>query len=1004
MLLTRAGASPIMVGRDAEHERLRQLAAEAADGPRVAIVSGESGVGKTRLLLELMAEAPGLVLAGGVEEADGGAPFALMRRLLDDAVSAWDDAVPAPLRPRERALRRALSPSLTQDAAAAAQTVTTDEQVRAVVEAVAWLVARGDQPALLVLDDLHWTDAESLQVWQRLAARSELRALLVGAFRPEDLDRSHPLAATLPTLQRQQAVADLALDRLDRHALARLLAAALREPIDARTLHAVHERTRGNPFFVEELIACCGDGGVAALAEAELPWNAAEAVLRRLDSLDPEARAVLDAAAPLGLRVPFDLLAAVAGRDEADLVTHVRTLIAQGLLVEAEPDVLLFRHALTREAVARQLLARQRRATHRAALDALEAAGSADVIALARHARGAEDAARLVPAARQASARCLAEGSGGQALELAELALEAPWLDDRDALALHGLAARACWLLGERTTGSRHTRAWQQLARDLGQPLEEAAAWRTEARLHQLAPDRPAARDAIDRALAVAEPVGDSHELAWALATRAQVHMLSEEADEAIAWAKRAVAVADRIGADAVRLGAQVTIGTVLTELPGRADEGLALLEDAAHRADAAREGTTLVRALNNAMVAVALGQPEGSARGRRLLRRLEHVADRYGLDHMTRTTRWARAWLAQVEGDQEALAEAVGGALADDSPQRRTDRALLAIERDALDAAAADLAGAEPGLEDADAAHARWAGVAALLALRRGDAATASQRLDDVAAHHPGERERDEEHGGRPMTVRSGDPRHRTLALLDAVLVGVAADSAHRVAADTARRVAAVLRALPSAEHPWGQEHAELADGAVAALEGADEAALARLTGALARIEEQALPVSALTRAVSWELVARVRARAGDRAGAITGADHAAAALRRWPGWRRERVLALAERLRGRTGDEGPLTAREREVLAHLAQGRTNGQIAQALFISRKTASVHVSNILAKTGTASRTEAAAWAHRVGLVPPVGSTGDAARDAGGGTPSDQGLGPSISRQGTPSSP
>ncbi len=961
MLLTRAGASPVMVGRDAELARLQRVLAASEHGPRVAVVSGESGVGKTRLLRELIARAPGLVLAGGVAQADGGAPFALVRHLLDEHVTGWDAAVPGALASREQALRRALSPALPEQPVGATRTLTTDEQVRAVVEAVRWLVSRGDQPALLVLDDLHQADAESLQVLQRLAARPDLPALLVGAFRPEELGRTHPLGGALAALQRGLEVVDVALDRLDRHALGRLLEAAFGEPVDARTLHAVHERTRGNPFFVEELIACCGDEGPAALARAELPWNAAEAVLRRLDALDAQARAVLDAAAPLGLRVPFDLLGAVAGLDERDLVAPVRTLIAEGLLVEAEPDVLVFRHALTREAVVRQLLARQRRAAHRAALDALEAAGSGDAIALARHARGAEDTARLVPAARRAAQRSLAEGSGGQALEMAEMALEAPWLDEADAAALHGLAARACWLLDDREGGLHHARAWQQLAAEQGEGLEEAAAWRTQARLHQLAPDRPAARAAVDRALDCAAPHGDSRELAWCQATRAQVHMLSEEADEAIAWAEEAIAVADRVGEAAVRRGAQVTIGTVLTELPGREDEGLALLEDAARRADEAREGTTLVRALNNAMVAVGLGEPDGAARGRRLLARLEEVADRDGLDHMTRRTRWARAWFAQVEGDQEALAEAVRAGTADDSAQRRLDRALLAIERDDLERAAADLEAVRPEPADADAARARWAGTAAQLALRRGDAATVAEHLGAAAAVHPRERDRDEQHVGRAMTVRSGDPRQRTQAVLDAVLAGLAPDAA--------REVAVVLRSLPAAARPWGEAHAELAAGAVAALDGAPERALALLLSALDRVEEQALPVSAPTRAAAWELVARVRADAGDRTAAARDADRAAAALRRWPGWRRDRVLALAEDLRRRGGVEGRLTRREHEVLAHLAQGRTNGEIARALFISRKTASVHVSNILAKTGTSDRAEAAAWARRVGLIP-----------------------------------
>ena len=90
---------------------------------------------------------------------------------------------------------------------------------------------------------------------------------------------------------------------------------------------------------------------------------------------------------------------------------------------------------------------------------------------------------------------------------------------------------------------------------------------------------------------------------------------------------------------------------------------------------------------------------------------------------------------------------------------------------------------------------------------------------------------------------------------------------------------------------------------------------------------------------------------------------------LARWPGVRRDRAEALARRLQGASSRvDGDLTAREREVAALLADGLTNGQLAERLFISPKTAAVHVSNILAKLGLSSRAEIAAWAVRHGIA------------------------------------
>ncbi|MGH9093922.1 MAG: LuxR family transcriptional regulator, partial [Acidimicrobiales bacterium] len=213
------------------------------------------------------------------------------------------------------------------------------------------------------------------------------------------------------------------LGRLARHEVAELLATVYRTSIPWHVVDAVHRRTGGNPFFVEELVLAAGRGDPERLLDLPLPWGLSEIVLRNLDDLTDEQRQVVDAAAVLGERFPFDVLAAVAGVDEDGLIATLRSLVGAGLVVESETDVFSFRHALTREAVVARLLGRQRRRIHEKALAVLEATGSRDYWALAIHAEGAGRFDQVVEYARQGARHYLHRGATHQALRLAEVGL-----------------------------------------------------------------------------------------------------------------------------------------------------------------------------------------------------------------------------------------------------------------------------------------------------------------------------------------------------------------------------------------------------------------------------------------------------------------------------------------------------------------------------------------------------------------------------------------------------
>ena len=483
----------------------------------------------------------------------------------------------------------------------------------------------GPDGALLVFEDLHWADAESLALFGRLAVTPDLPLLRVGTFRPEGVGRHHPLVELLAELERQRVVTTIALERLGRAGVAELLAAVYDNPVPFQVAEALHRRTGGNPFFLEELVVTAGRADPARLATLPLPWNLTEAVLRRLDDLTGDQRRVVEAAAILGRRIWFDLLAAVTGSGEEELIVVLRHLVAENVVVEEEPDVFAFRHALTREAIASRLLGRERRRLHEKALAAMQEAGDRDWAAVAWHAQGAGRYDELVEAARAGAVSYLQQGSTAEALRLAETGLsEAP--RDRDLLAA---ASKAAWMIGLLQLAIEHGERWHEVAAATGDPAREAAALIHLARLYWAARDFQLQWRIVWAALAVAEPLGQSETLARAYALVSEAHMLSERPAEAIEWADKALAMAEAVGCPAVRAAALVNKGTALSDSEDGHDEGIALLERAIAEAEAGEFGYVLHRGLHNLfMQEVGTWPPE---RSRRMLRRMQEAGERTG-------------------------------------------------------------------------------------------------------------------------------------------------------------------------------------------------------------------------------------------------------------------------------------------------------------------------------------------------------------------------------------
>lgn len=932
MFVARPGRSPIMVGRAGELDRLvRLVGTEPGRPPSVALVAGEAGVGKTRLLRELLDRVEGRlpILAGQADQGALGRPFDLLLDALD--TSAADPDALAAIADRTRPLEDRL-----------------DIGIGLVRAAVA------GRPSLLVFEDLHWADSESLTLFERLAEPDCGPLTLVGTYRPDAVHRRHPVSELLPRLERRHAVTHVRLGRLSAVDVGAFLTAVYGRSPSYRVIDALHARTGGNPYFLEELLNAAGASAGGQLVEPEqlvdlcLPWSLAELMRGQLDVLDPEERRIVEAAAVLGQRIEFDLLATVTGTSEEELITVLRSLVAAGLLVEAEHDVFSFRHALAREAVQEDLLGREKRRLHRAALDALTDCDTCDLAAVAHHAAGAGDHERLVDAARRGALQYVEEGSTYQALQLAELGLtEAE--DDCDLLSI---AARAAWLTGLLTDAAGHNRHRLAVARAEGDLEDESRALRLEIRLEWELGDHLSMTRTTEQLIGLLDRLPDGVEKGMAMGHVAQSLMLLKDVDGAVAWADRALALADAIGDDCVRANALVEKGSALV-VTARHDEGARLLAEAADLGEAIGEHLIVARALHNLVRTHT--RPRDAAVARQQLERMRAAAERVGFDSLAGAAHaQGLADLAIWEGDIDAALSALDGVRGSDRGDLLTVRgpwfavhdAGLALEIGHVERAAEICQTIDPNRATNSSSI---AGLALHVACRQGDlpaARLALARLLELggepgAGSLPG----DLVHDVVSAALRAGLAPHELRPLADRIAVHAGDAAALESSSDEAARTLV---------------DAQLAEAA------SDPATALELYTRAAEAESALFPSERGTAYVGAARCAITLGRLDDAKAAVTAAEEL---LARWRGWRLDDLDAVRRRLGGGPEPAGPsaLTPREREVVALIAEGLTNAELAARLYISPKTAAVHVSNVLAKLQMSSRTEVAAWAIREGI-------------------------------------
>jgi DNA-binding CsgD family transcriptional regulator len=867
----------------------------------------------------MAAGGPSVIVVGG---SAGIGKSRFVRALLDDV----DDGV-------EVLVARATRTSIDRPLDVVGSLLGPDEALDTPSGAVAALACRCEGRALVVVDDAHWADAASLDVLDRFTVDAIGDWTLVLTYRPEALSRLRPTAELLHRLERRERVVHVRLAPLSPGEVKEMADAIIGRETDPRAVRALYDRTGGSPLFVEELLRATDQ---LADPQAPLPWTLADALRASLLDAGDDERRTVEAMAVLGPDASWPVLGAVLGFDDGRLVRALRSLSDAQLVTETAPDLFELRHALLAEAVREGMLSREVRELHSAAVDTLLTAGEVDPAAVARHAAAAGRVAELVAHSCRGAQQALDEGSTYQALRLAEDGLQ----EEPDHPGLLAVATNAAWLVGLGEDAMRHCRRWASVASVSGDADERAAAVRWLVRLCWEAGDAAE----LDHVAELESSLPDLSPEAWArsAAAIAQHHMLNGSFPAAITWAERAEERAEGLHLDEVVLQARIERGSALLCLGDRS--GRDLLLATVEQAELEDLHLLAARGLFNLLGLAQLSSEERRA----LLRRLQAQTDRSGHESMAGWLDGKLFEAAVFEGElarARALVSRLGPVAF--GVERRASAAYLALE-------AGDEAEAEALLSETDPAEwkdALWR-CRVVLAARSGDLAPVRRAIADLWS--VGDR-------GTGKVAK-----HRTPAAIAAAVLDVL-DDLVAAGLPTAELIELIDRALAPPELA-GSSAGELGAWRCA-LTGDVEGALA----ALAVPEVGALPAEYASLEVAVARAAHADDRDEEALGLLASAIDRLAG---WPGPRLDRARALQAQLTERREDDvapeqGGLTPREVEVVREIARGRTNGEIASTLFISPKTVSVHVSNVLAKLDMGSRTEVAAWAVRTGLVADV---------------------------------
>jgi DNA-binding CsgD family transcriptional regulator len=986
---------PSLIGRQQSIRVVQHLLEQMLSGTgQVLAISGEAGIGKSRLVAEVKASAAraGIrILQGGFFEPDHSLPYAalldLFRRTLATSTSAEiardvGSAGPELVK---------LLPELTLHLPHLAPTppLEPEQEKRRLIETLAQCFVRmsAAQPLLVVIEDLHWSDETSLELLLSLSRRIVGHPLLLLiTYRSDEVHAS--LRHLLAQLDRERLESEIALSPLEKSEVEAMIRAIFRlqRSLPADVLDELYQLTEGNPFFLEETLkALVVSGDVFSRegvwerkprSEIHIPRSIHDAVQRRVQKLTPTAREVLELASVAGQRFDVALLQALTNTDERALLQLVKELIAAQLVVEASAEQIAFRHALTRQAIYSELLVRERKSLHRSIAEMIERLHASSIEAhlaeLAYHTYEAGQWEKALDYTQRVGERSLALYAPRAAIEQFTRALAAaqhlphapsPVLYHGRGLAYETLGdferARADYeaALHEARAQNDHPAEWQALL-DLGllwagrdyaqtgvyyrQAFDLAQAMADPLRLAQsqnrlgnwyLNIDQPTeALHFHQQALALFQEASYQQGVAETLDLLGMASILNSAPLESEAYLQRAVPLWREIG-DRQWLSSSLATLAFLG-ISYHTDKAIPLTRRALATADEALQ------------LAHEIGWSAGEAYALMVLASCLGPRGEYA--RALALGRQGLALAEEIEHRQWATANrwALGAILLD----------LLALEqaRETL----------EQGWKLATATGSRhWIGcIAGLLT---------------------------------STYLAQGSPSQAEAVLAEALPLGTPFQSLGQRWAWCGRAELALARREP-------EEALRITEALLACTpnvsEGQRPLRVARLRGAaLAALQQPIKAEAELSRAyqlareqgwrsLGWRLGVelghcyrsqRRHVEAEQRFAAVRAELETLAAgvpddLLRATFLERAQALLPPPRpsllRRGQANDYGGLTARELEVARLVAQGKSNRAIAETLIVSERTAESHVTNILLKLNLTSRAQIASWATAKGLM------------------------------------
>lgn len=940
------GGTSTPIGRARERAELYEALARAELGdPQTVLVGGDAGIGKSTLIRDLERRATEIgfaVAVGHCLDIEAGISFAPVVEAVRNLIAEVDDLAS---RPSARRILTVLGPSAVMGAE---RLPLLDNLTQAVLE------ASRVGPLLLVLEDMHWADRSTQDFVVVLNRTARGRLLIVLTFRGDELHRRHPFRKTLAGIYGTLGSRRIDLGPLERDSIAGIVATRTGGSPDPSLIGSVVSRSGGNPLYAEELL----DAGQGAF-----PGHLSDLLLARIDALGDGSRALLRVASVNGTRLDTETLPDLSGVGREEMHSILREGLDANVLRQVG-DSLEFRHGLLREVIYDDLLPDERTRLHgelaevlQSRLDSEADPGLAALSRLAFHWSAAHDLPRTLVASVRAGLAARQAGTA-EAVTNLERALSL-WERVPDAEALTQLArAEIVVLLAEATNEQGDKERWHALVRQAVGLLRPDTEPMLASRVYSALGDCYLFTDAtVGRQEAVRLSIryaGDkpSEQLARALVVESSYLLAQNDCIKSLDSANRAAEVARSVGATEALVNALRNAAIAATEL-GRNQESITLGEAAVQVARASgRTGSAIFDTGNVAWSCMVAGQVD---HGLEVARQGYEQGVASGLPVQAtmcgEQMQTALTWLGRLEESELLLAK----------------------------------------LRELGMPEYRWRWGRVELWIARGDAESAAPLMAEIM-------------NGGPPYLDAGLAQVQLAAMLGDLAVGLQVARACLVRTGTSDnplrsarvarigfQAAALGRWLPRAEtddvrelspHHLAVARAGLRDEWRVSYDGV-QLALAEAYAARVAAEpavEQFRDAAALAEPFGAYFVLEPRLELAEELLGQGGRDEGRELLTMcWNAAhqmgareleRRARRLATHTRvpLPDEATDTGPLsrlTPREREVLDLLTTGATNMTIASTLFISNKTVSVHVSNLMRKLGVANRGEAAAMARRL---------------------------------------